>query len=85
MKFRKKPVVIEATQWLPEKCLYPHVMDDRLRIDGDRLIISTLEGEMTAMPGDWIILGVKGELYPRKPDIFDATYEPVKELTDANR
>jgi hypothetical protein len=77
MKFRKKPVVIEASQWLPEKCKYPHVMDDRLRIDGDNLIITTLEGEMTASPGDWIIIGVKGELYPCKPDIFEASYELV--------
>ena len=41
------------------------------------LDIPTLEGVMTASPGDWIIRGVKGELYPCKPDIFDATYEPV--------
>ena len=40
--------------------------------------IDTLEGEMTAVPGDWIIQGVKGELYPCKPDIFAATYEPVE-------
>ncbi len=39
--------------------------------------IFTLEGEMQARPGDWIIKGVKGEFYPCKPDIFDATYEPV--------
>lgn len=41
------------------------------------LIIPTLEGEMRADLGDWIICGVKGEFYPCKPDIFDATYEPV--------
>ena len=39
--------------------------------------IKTFEGVMTAEPGDWIIRGVKGELYPCKPDIFEATYEPV--------
>lgn len=39
--------------------------------------IPTLEGVMTAQPGDWIIQGVKGELYPCKPDIFEITYEPV--------
>lgn len=39
--------------------------------------IATLEGIMTANPGDWIITGVKGEQYPCKPDIFEATYEPV--------
>lgn len=40
--------------------------------------IPTLEGEMTASPGDWIITGVKGERYPCKPDIFAATYEPAE-------
>jgi len=42
------------------------------------LDIPTLEGTMTAQPGDWIIRGVKGEIYPCKPDIFEATYEPVE-------
>lgn len=41
--------------------------------------IETLEGVMTANPGDWIITGIKGERYPCKPDIFAATYEPVEE------
>lgn len=41
------------------------------------LIIMTLEGDMLASPGDWIIKGVQGEFYPCKPDIFEATYEPV--------
>jgi hypothetical protein len=41
------------------------------------LLIDTLEGVMTANPGDWIITGVKGEKYPCKPDIFEATYEKV--------
>lgn len=41
------------------------------------LEIRTLEGTMTASEGDWIIRGVKGELYPCKPDIFEATYEPA--------
>lgn len=45
---------------------------------GDKLYIGTLEGTMTVSPGDWIIRGVKGELYPCKPDIFFATYEPVE-------
>ena len=45
--------------------------------DGN-LMIPTLEGAMTASPGDWIIKGVKGELYPCKPDIFEMTYEPVE-------
>ena len=43
-----------------------------------RLVIPTLEGDHEASPGDWIIRGVKGEIYPCKPDIFAATYEPVE-------
>jgi hypothetical protein len=48
--------------------------------DDGSLNIVTLEGVMRADPGDWIIRGVKGELYPCKPDIFAATYEPVDPL-----
>lgn len=48
------------------------------RYSGDNIILETLEGTMTASPLDWIICGIKGELYPCKPDIFEATYEPVK-------
>lgn len=77
MKFRKKPVVIEATQWFMNG---DHPMVKPLPFNPDvinRGIITTLEGDMTVMPGDWIITGVKGEHYPCKPDIFDATYEPA--------
>ncbi len=83
MKFRKKPVVIEAVQWLNNDPSYDAIgawLDTHeqpmfeVRNHGD-LVISTLEGEMVASPGDWIIRGVKGEFYPCKPDIFAATYE----------
>jgi len=54
--------------------------EDYPKSDGtDRLVIFTLEGVMTVEWGDWIIRGVKGELYPCKPDIFEATYEPAGE------
>ena len=43
-----------------------------------RIVIHTLEGDMVAETGDWIITGIKGEKYPCKPDIFEATYEPVE-------
>lgn len=43
------------------------------------LSVQTLEGKMTALKGDWIIKGIKGEFYPCKPEIFEATYEPVEE------
>jgi hypothetical protein len=81
-KFRKKPVVIEAMQ-LPlnaEKLALLTVWNggQEIELRRDGIVIATLEGEMLAGKGDWIIKGVKGELYPCKPDIFAATYEPVE-------
>lgn len=101
MKFRKKPVVIEAVQlkWSTwsEMCDFASVglLSDGspqgcyIRPDGSvcatdgpghriGLSIPTLEGVMLAVEGDWIIRGIKGELYPCKPDIFEATYEAVE-------
>lgn len=51
--------------------------DDGVSYETANLFIDTMEGEMMASPGDWIIKGVKGEFYPCKPDIFEATYEPA--------
>jgi hypothetical protein len=73
MKFRKKPVVIEATQWFKDG---DHPAVRRGRFTG-RALVDTLEGEHMVTPGDWIITGVKGEHYACKPDIFEMTYEPV--------
>ena len=81
MKFKKKPVVIDATnndnpfnvmKWSAQ-------FEDNVhwRVEGDNIIIPTLEGEMVANKGDWVIRGVAGEYYPCKPDIFAATYEPA--------
>ena len=86
MKFRKKPVVIEAVQWNNTQIVCPPgpewfveaEQNGVVKLVGHSLFIVTLEGEMEARPGDWIIRGVKGELYPCKPDIFEATYEPVE-------
>lgn len=82
MKFRKKPVVIEAFCYRAgeqDYSLAQDVIDGRVRYPEDgTMLIRTLEGEMCAQPGDWIIRGVKGELYPCKPDIFFATYEPAE-------
>ena len=77
MKYRKKPVVIEATQWFK-------MGDHRRVVEFDQVDdhsfhgcgwIQTLEGGHIVTPGDWIITGVKGEHYPCKPDIFEMTYE----------
>lgn len=81
-RYRKKPVVIEAVQFLGDENLQEILEwmgDNDVIAMGDYMRILTLEGEMTANRSDWIIKGVKGEFYPCKPDIFEATYEPVKE------
>ncbi len=122
MKFRKKPVVIEATQWFkngdhpldyvndrdgfadgvlrtfPAEYAKTHEWEGEVvRRYRDPTVlgetpckhcgqimhvhgwIDTLEGGHITCPGDWVITGVKGEHYPCKPDIFEATYEPVEE------
>lgn len=82
-QFRKKPVVIEAIQFEDTaECLdkLSAMFEPRdLRVNYEDhehpfIRIETLEGEMKAEVGDFIIKGVKGELYPCKPDIFEATY-----------
>lgn len=81
-KYRKKPVVIEAIQYragCQEGCFTQSVIDGTIRYPEDgTMLIKTLEGVMCAQPGDWIIKGVNGELYPCKPDIFAKTYEKVE-------
>ena len=84
-KFRKKPIIIEAVQWLNEQIICPpgpewFLIAEQLgyiQLAGDALFIKTLEGEMRASIGDWVIKGINNELYPCKPDIFEKTYEPV--------
>lgn len=98
MKFRKKPVVIEAIQWtgknlrevitftdgpLDTRSMHAGMMWEKYEdlVEREGLMIYTLEdgpdrkAKHFASVGDWIIRGVKGELYPCKPDIFEATYE----------
>ena len=83
MKFRKKPVVIEAEHFTLEnkdRCFNFISCNRAADMDAEGrpiLRIQTLEGEMTAIIGDWIIKGVKGEFYPCKNDIFKSTYEPA--------
>lgn len=86
-KFRKKPVIIEATQILDndfhsiddisfEDCRNWHTGTDE---EGFYIAIPTLEGTMKARNNDWIIKGINGEYYPCKPDIFEKTYEPIND------
>lgn len=82
MQFRKKPGVILAWQVPlphedPSEGIVELVQSQNWDGDSEGIIIPTLEGNMLASPGDWIIQGIKGEFYPCKPDIFEATYEPA--------
>lgn len=94
MKFRKKPVIIEALQWTGKNHrkmfdFLTGTVDQPMTTTGDHfyidhnkvaggLVIRTLEGEHLASIGDYIITGVKGKRYPCKPDVFEMTYEPVE-------
>lgn len=81
-KYRKKPVVIEAIQWDGED----NTLNELARFIGkdiyldvcSQFTIETLEGDMQASLFDYIVKGIKGEIYPCKPDIFEATYELVE-------
>ena len=112
MKFRKKPVVVEAFRWFkngdhPEddRDTFTDSETDELFLGEGKVVryyrrpecdgqipcekckniihlhgwIDTFEGGHVVCPGDWIITDVKGERYPRKPEIFEMTYEPVAE------
>lgn len=95
MKYRKKPVAIEAVQikkgmlkdapmWLQAAVTSGTVSISGINPvtrDEPIALIDTLEGTMTGNKGDWIIKGVAGELYPCKPDIFAATYEAIEETS----
>ena len=82
--FRKRPIVIEAAQWLGFD-QGPHDLGVEVNpiLKGGLGYIDTLEGGHVVTPGDWIIIGIKGERYPCKPDIFEATYERVVSLQES--
>ena len=82
MKFRKKPVVIEAVQWVADVSGTEDVgrwCGAVYNANRDVLIIPTLEGDHAASRGDWIIKGVAGEFYPCKDHVFQLSYEPAEE------
>lgn len=86
MKFRKKPVVVEAVQWDGTQESLDNIVAlglksmNSLDFYGEFFFIQTLEGNYKASKGDWVIKGVNGEFYLCKPDIFEKTYEKVEEV-----
>jgi hypothetical protein len=82
MKYRKKPIVVEAIRWtgknqteIDKLCGLNVVWSENKKM----FLVLTLEGTMLASAGDYIIKGVNGEFYPCKPDVFAKTYEAVEE------
>ena len=85
MKYRKKPVVIEAYKFTGHGKNVDFIAkwaDGNCWTDSDELAVSTLEGTVYAKVGDYIIKGVKGEFYPCKPDIFELTYEQAETMEE---
>ena len=78
MKFKKKPVIIDAIQYRTirhEVDAFCPILIWKIEDHNEIPYIPTLEGVMRVNNGDWIIKGIKGEFYPCKPDIFEVTYE----------
>lgn len=82
MKYRKKPVVIEAMQFNGENSREIRTWMKDGEPEGweneSIMRIETLEGTMSANKSDWVIKGINGEFYPCKPDIFEKTYDPAE-------
>ena len=92
MKFRKRPVVVDAVQFKSGDVkeivnFLGYIPDMNFSGTGEpqEICIKTLEGELWALRGDWIIKGIKGECYPCKPDIFKTTYELVEDVEGSSR
>ena len=85
MKFRKKPIIVEAIQWtgnnVEELNNFASGSSCFISFAYDRVYIETLEGTMYAISGDWVIKGIKNEVYPCNLDVFKATYEPLDPIT----
>lgn len=81
-KYRKKPVVVEAERWWPGRVV-DGVEDANKKACGHSTErgphVHTLEGALQISTGDWIIKGILGEFYPCKPDVFEQSYEEVKD------
>ena len=92
-KYCRKPIVVEAIQWTGNNTdevlefgrgkikhrQYKYSPNGKDILYGEELYVETLEGELRANKGDYIIKGVRGEFYPCKPDIFEKIYEELEE------
>jgi hypothetical protein len=91
MKYRKKPLILEAYQWFPCMLDTPgvrHIKANKVDLSKtrgiivdrpERYVVDTPSGEVWLEPGDWVIKGISGEYYPCKPDIFELTYEDLEQ------
>ena len=83
MRYKKRPVVIDAIEWNGTMFAFEQIAqlnkgsDRKIEWGANGLVIGTLEGDMKAQIGDFIIRGVKGEMYPCAKDIFEQTYDPT--------
>jgi len=75
-KYRKRPIVVEASQFIGD-CVPDGIFKDKTSSTG--LSINTLAGKHEVSEGDFIVIGIEGEMYPVKPEIFNKTYERVKD------
>lgn len=88
---RKRPVEVQAVLWTGDNIntIWDWAGADKVYGPTEKnptsLIISTLEGDMLALLGDWIVRGVFGEFYPCKPDVFDATYVDITDVLGGER
>ncbi len=90
MRYRKKPIEVEAIKFDGTNCRevleFIHPDMPKIRLAGVEkiklpIVIETLEGDMDVSVGDYVIRGIQGELYPCKPDIFEQTYQPLKDAS----
>ncbi len=86
MKYRKKPIIVEAVLWTGDvdnveapEWFKNNMKNGNIRRAGKALVINTMEGNMYCCVGDYVVQGVKAEVYPIHPDIFKLTYEKVEE------
>ena len=82
MKYRKKPIVIEAIQYTGHNGKELVKFVENIIVNFNKFYIKTLEGQMEVSINDWVIKGVNGEFYPCKPDIFELTYEEIDNQGD---